>query len=61
MPLAASASAASPFRVIPRVILNNSCKAEALIDCSGKDKSFISEKLVNTLSIKMVKLKKVIG
>eukprot|EP00106_Octopus_bimaculoides_P008197 XP_014775639.1 PREDICTED: SH3 domain-containing kinase-binding protein 1-like [Octopus bimaculoides] len=59
--LAVSASAGSPFHLTSMVILNNTYKAEALIDSGSTDKSFISEKLVNILDIKRVKLKNIIG
>ena len=50
-----------PFRVSEQVLLNDTYKAEALIDSGSTDKSFISSKLAKLLNVKVIPTNDVIG
>ena len=50
---AAVASANSPFQVTSTVLINDTYKAEALIDSACTHKSFISKQICNLLNLKI--------
>ena len=55
------AGANSPFRVCAEVLINDTYKAEALIDSGSTDRSFINNKLVKLLNLKVIPTNDIIG
>ena len=55
------ASANPPFRVTSAVLLNDTYKAEALIDSGCTDKNFISRNLCKILNLKIIPSISIIG
>ena len=50
-----------PFRVITTILINDSFKAEALIDSSSTDQSYINSKLCKILNLKVTPKSKSVG
>lgn len=58
---AITASTNKPFRVMSPVLINDTYKAEALIDSGCTDKSFISERLCKTLNLRVTTAPSMVG
>ena len=50
-----AANSHSPFRVSKQVLINDTYRAEALIDSGSTNKSFISQKLAELLKLKIIR------